>query len=234
MQHLSAEKWILHRHLYNGLAPLLVASQNVSAGKAPLPSFFLPQGWWVPVWPSFCRWDLGATSLGPVSLLHAVVFHRCEDFKAVSSNSCQYSEKIGSLTESVQYNTFLLAWATCRMRQNKVAYYRTPFYVNLDLFSHSGGGESGCIQNAGRNSAGAAASQAQDRGNQVLPAGAVELLGSDCFLSPQRDALGPAPKKGSRSWPAASSLAAARISLSCTLPLEKKGFHLLWHFKHQI
>lgn len=158
----------------------------------------------------------------------------CHDLKVVSSNLHQYSEKKGCLTESVQYNTFLLAWAACRLRHNKVAYYSTPFYVNLDLFSHAGGGESGCIQNASRSSAGASASQAQDRGNQVLPAGAVELLRWDCFLSPQRDALSPAQRKGSRSWPAAISLTAARISLSCTLPLEKKGFHLLWNFKHQI
>lgn len=93
-----------------------------------------------------------------------------------------------------------------------MAYYTTPFDVNLDLLSHFGGGESGCIQKASRGSAGVAASQAQDRGNQVFPTGPVELLGLDCFLSHQRDAVGPALRKGSGSWPTASNLAAASIS----------------------
>lgn len=62
----------------------------------------------------------------------------------------------------------------------------TPLEVNLDLLCHSGRGESGCIQGASRSSAGAAASRAQDRGNQVLPAGPVELLGLDCFLCTKR------------------------------------------------
>lgn len=209
---LSAEKCNPHKHLCNGLAPLLVASWNVSARTASLPGVFLPRCWQVPLCPSFCRWDSGFISLGLVSLLHTVVLYRCCDFKAVLSNLHQYSEKMDSLTESVQYNTFLLAWSTCRLKQNRVAYYTTSFDVNLDLFSHSGGGESGCIQNASKNSAGAAASQTQDRGNQVLPAGAVELLGLDCFLLHQWDALGPAPRKGSGSWPAAINLAATSIS----------------------
>lgn len=55
-------------------------------------------------------------------------------------------------------------------------------------------------------------SQAQDRGNQVLPAGAVELLALDCFLSHQQDAVGPVLRKGSGCWLMASNLAAANIS----------------------
>lgn len=137
----------------------------------------------------------------------------------------QYSEKLDSLTESIQYNAFLLVWSTCRLKRNRVAYYTTPFYVNLDLFSRSGGGDSDCIQAASRNSAGAAASQTQDRGNQVLPAGAVELLGLDCFLLHQRDAVGPAPRRDSGSWHVATNLAAASISHT-----GKEGFSLTLEF----
>lgn len=213
------------KHWCNGIAPLLAAPQNVSVGKASLPGFCLPRCWRMPVCPSFCGWDSGVISLGLFSLLHIVVLYRCRDFKAVLSNLHQYSEKTDSLTESLQRNAFLLVWSTHRLKQNRVVDYTTPFYVNLDLFSHSEGGDSGCIQNASRNSAGAAASQPRDRGNQVLPAGAVELPGLDCFLSHQQDALGPAPRRGSGSWPAASDLAAASISHTLC-PWERKGFHL--------
>lgn len=135
----------------NDLAPLLVASLNGSAAKPSSPAFFLksisasfllPQCWWVP---HCCGWDSGVISLGLVSLLHMMVLFRCHDCKAVLSNLPQYSEKIDSLTESIQCNTFLLAWSKCRLKQNRVAYYTTPFAVNLDLDSHSRGGESGCI-----------------------------------------------------------------------------------------
>lgn len=42
LQYLSTEKWNPHKHLYNGLALLIVAPHNVSAGKTSLPGFFLP------------------------------------------------------------------------------------------------------------------------------------------------------------------------------------------------
>lgn len=67
------------------------------------------------------------------------------------------SEKTDSLPESVQYNTFLLAWSRSRLKQNRLAYHTTHFNVNLDPFSPSVGEEHGSIQNASRNSAGAAA-----------------------------------------------------------------------------
>lgn len=67
------------------------------------------------------------------------------------------SEKTDSLPESVQCNIFLLAWSRSRLKQNRVAFHTTHFNVNLDLFSPPVGEEHGCIQNASRNSAGAAA-----------------------------------------------------------------------------
>lgn len=138
----------------NPLAPLLVASQNVSAGKASLPGFFFfcADGWLtVPALANgiqelFCR---GYSSCF-ILLFYLGVTSKCFCLICIR-------EKTDSLLESVQCNTFLLAWSRSRLKQKRVAYHTTHVNVNLDLFSPSVGEEHGCIQNASRNSAGAAA-----------------------------------------------------------------------------
>lgn len=128
--------------LINISITVLLHSQNVSAGKASLPVFFLPRYWWVPDCPSFCGWDSGVISFGLVSLLHVLFLFRCCDFKEILPNLHQCSKKIDALPDSVLFPVNIYTW---RLKQNSTAYYTTPFDVNLDLLSYFGGAESGFI-----------------------------------------------------------------------------------------